>query len=165
MRIPLVKGRYFDERDTKGAPETVIVDESLAERFWPNEDPIGKRLQRGGSGAWRTVVGMISNSRQYSAEKEPPIAVYYPFEQFSARNMFLVIRTTRDPAGMIEPMTKEIQALDPEMSGARRAASQRQAAGYPASDGADLYWHRGRVGGRFRADASFIQPALWSQRN
>ena len=115
MRIPLVKGRYFDERDAKGAPETVIVDESLAERFWPNEDPIGKRLQRGGSGAWRTVVGMISNSREYSAEKEPPIAVYYPFEQFSARNMFLVIRTTRDPAGMIEPVTKEIQALDPEM--------------------------------------------------
>jgi predicted permease len=115
MRIPLVKGRYFDVRDAKGAPETVIVDESLAERFWPNEDPIGKRLQRGGSGAWRTVVGMISNSREYSAEKEPPIAVYYPFEQFSARNMFLVIRTTHDPAGMIEPVTKEIQALDPEM--------------------------------------------------
>ena len=115
MRIPLVKGRYFDEHDTKGAQETVIVDEAMAERFWPNEEPIGKRMQRGGSGAWRTVVGVISNARQYSAEKEPPIAVYYPFEQFGARNMFLVIRTTGDPAGMTGPITKEIQALDPEM--------------------------------------------------
>jgi predicted permease len=115
MRIPLVKGRYFDARDTRGAPETVIVDEAMSERFWPNEDPLGKRLQRGGSGSWRTVVGVISNARQYSAEKEPPIAVYYPSEQFAARNMFLVVRTTRDPSGMVETVTKEIQALDPQM--------------------------------------------------
>ena len=115
MRIPLVKGRYFDARDTRGAPETVIIDEAMSERFWPNEDPLGKRLQRGGSGSWRTVVGVISNARQYSAEKEPPIAVYYPFEQFAARNMFLVVRTTRDPSGMVEAVTKEIQALDPQM--------------------------------------------------
>jgi putative ABC transport system permease protein len=115
MRIPLLSGRYFDEHDTKGAPETVIVDEAMAERFWPNENPIGKRLQRGGSGSWRTVVGVISDAKQYSSEKEPPIAVYYPFEQFGARNMFLVIRTSRDPAGMTEAITKEIQALDPEM--------------------------------------------------
>jgi predicted permease len=115
MRIPLVRGRYFDEHDIKGSPETVIVDEAMAERFWPNEDPIGKRLQRGGSESWRTVVGVISNAREYSAEKEPPIAVYYPSEQFAARNMFLVIRTTRDPAIMTEAITKEIQALDPEM--------------------------------------------------
>jgi len=115
MGIPLRSGRYFDEHDTKGAPETVIVDEAMAERFWPNEDPIGKRLQRGGSGSWRTVVGVISDAKQYSSEEEPPIAVYYPYEQFVARNMFLVIRTTRDPAGMTEAITKEIQAIDPEM--------------------------------------------------
>ena len=115
LRIPLLSGRYFDQRDVRGAPETVIIDEAMAQRFWPNEDPLGKRLQRGGSGSWRTVVGVISNARQYSAEKEPPIAVYYPSEQFGARNMFLVIRTARDPAGMTEAITKEIQKLDPEM--------------------------------------------------
>ena len=115
MGIPLVKGRYFDQHDTKDAPETVIVDETLAQRFWPDEDPIGKRIQRGGSGAWRTVVGVISNARQYSSEKEPPIAVYFPFEQYVARNMFLVMRTTIDPATTISTITKEIQSIDPEM--------------------------------------------------
>jgi predicted permease len=115
MGIPLVKGRYFDQHDTKDAPETVIVDETLAQRFWPNEDAVGKRIQRGGSGAWRTVVGVISNARQYSSEKEPPIAVYFPFEQYVARNMFLVIRTTIDPASTISTITKEIQSIDPEM--------------------------------------------------
>src|SRR4030095_2463 len=115
MRIPLLKGRYFDEHDTKDAQPTVIVDETFAERFWPNEDPIGKRLQRGGSDSWRTVVGVISGAKQYSAEKEPPITVYYPFEQYGARSMFLVIRTIPDPAQMSAAITREIQSLDPDM--------------------------------------------------
>ncbi|MGE0130002.1 MAG: ABC transporter permease [Blastocatellales bacterium] len=115
MRIPLKLGRYFTEQDVKGAQETIIVNEALAERFWPNEYPIGKRLQRGKSGAWRTVVGVISDSKEYSAEKEPPIAVYYPAEQVIARNMYLVIRTTSDPVPMTTAIIKEIQAVDPEM--------------------------------------------------
>ena len=115
MGIPLLKGRYFDEHDTKGSQETVIVDETLAQRFWPNEDPLGKRVQRGNSGSWRTVVGVISDAKQYSHEKEPPIAVYFPFEQYLARSMFLVIRTGSDPIQMTQAITREIEALDPEM--------------------------------------------------
>jgi predicted permease len=115
MRIPLKLGRYFTGQDIKGAQETVIVNEALAERFWPNEYPIGKRLQRGKSGPWKTVVGVISDTKEYSAEKEPPIAVYYPAEQVIARNMYLVIRTTSDPVPMTAAIVKEIQAVDPEM--------------------------------------------------
>jgi predicted permease len=116
MGVPLLRGRYFDEHDTKDAQNVAIIDETLAERFWPNEDPIGKRLQRANSGSWRTVVGVISDAKQYSHEKEPPITVYYPFEQYLARSMFLVIRTSPDPAQMTTAITKEIQALDPEMA-------------------------------------------------
>jgi predicted permease len=115
MGIRLVRGRLFDEHDTKGQPETVIVDEALAERFWPNEDPIGKRLQRAGAACWRTVVGVIDDAKEYSTEKEPPIAVYYPFEQYVARNMFLLIQTTSDPGAMAAAITREIQSLDPEL--------------------------------------------------
>jgi len=115
MRIPLKEGRYFTGQDIKGAQETVIVNEALAQRFWPNQHPIGKRLQRGKSGVWRTVVGVISDAKEYSAEKEPPIAVYYPSEQVIARNMYLVIRTVTDPVPMTAAIIKEIQAVDPEM--------------------------------------------------
>jgi putative ABC transport system permease protein len=115
MRVRLMRGRLFDEHDTKGGLETVIVDEAVAERFWPGEDPIGKRLQRANSDSWRTVVGVVSDAKQYSAEKEPPITVYFPFEQYIARNMFLVIRTTSAPAAMVTAITREIQALDPDM--------------------------------------------------
>jgi len=116
MGIPLIEGRYFTEHDTKGEPETVIVDEALAQRFWPNESPIGKRLRRGDdSGAWRTVVGVIRTAKQYSSEKEPPIAAYFPFEQYAARSMYLVARTVPDPAGMVTAIVREIQGVDPEM--------------------------------------------------
>jgi predicted permease len=115
MRIPLVKGRYFDERDLEGAEETIIVDEAMAERFWPNQDPLGKRVQRANDGSWRTVIGVISNAREYSHEKEPPIAVYFPHEQYLARNMFLVVRTTQEPEQMTTAVGGGIQAVDPDM--------------------------------------------------
>jgi predicted permease len=115
LGIPLVQGRLFDARDRKGEPETAIVDEALAARYWPHESPLGKRLQRGKSGAWRTVVGVIRDAKQFSMEKEPPISVYYPAEQVVARNTYMVIRTTTDPERLATTLIKEIQAVDPEM--------------------------------------------------
>lgn len=116
MRIPLIAGRYFNEHDRRGEPEAVIVDEAMAERFWPNENAVSKRLRRGTTGDWRTVVGVISDAKEYSAEKEPPIAVYYPFEQSVARNMYMVVRATSDPAPMTTAITDEIQGIDPELA-------------------------------------------------
>ncbi len=115
MSIPLVNGRYFDERDKRGEPETVIVDEALAQRFWPSEDPIGRRLRRGKDGPWRTVVGVISDAKQFSSEKEPPISVYYSAEQITPRQRYLVVRTTPDPAQLTTAITKAIQTVDPEL--------------------------------------------------
>jgi predicted permease len=116
MEIPLLKGRYFSENDRTGEPEVVIVDETLAERFWPNQNPIGKRLQqRGKPDSWRTVVGVINSAKQYSTEKEPPITVYYPHEQYVARNMYVLVRTTSDPTRLAGPVTREIQAADAEL--------------------------------------------------
>jgi predicted permease len=115
MGVGLVEGRLFTEHDRRGEMETVIVNEAFAERFWPNENPLGKRMQRGKAGPLRTVVGIISDAKEYSTEKEPPIAVYYPSGQISPRNMFLLVRTTSDPFPMTPAIMKEIQALDPEM--------------------------------------------------
>jgi putative ABC transport system permease protein len=115
MKLQLAKGRFFDERDVNGAAETVIVDEALAERFWHGEEPLGKRLHPGKSGAWKTVVGVIRNTREFSLEKEPPITVYYPFEQYGTRNMHLLVRTTSDPLPMTQSIIGAIQSLDAEL--------------------------------------------------
>ncbi len=115
LGVPLVSGRYFDERDVKGAAETVIVNENLAQRFWPNQDPIGKRLQRADKETWRTVVGVVRDNREFSVDDEPPISIYHPHEQFPIGTMFVVIRSAVDPALMSPAVTREIQALDPEL--------------------------------------------------
>ena len=98
MGIPLIKGRDFDERDIKGAPEVVIVNEELAQRFWPGEDPIGKRIQRGGKGPWRKVVGVVRDEKEFSLENEPPITLFHPIEQFTIGSRYFVARTSSDPA-------------------------------------------------------------------
>jgi putative ABC transport system permease protein len=115
MGVPLVRGRLFDERDVKGAAETVIVNENLAERFWPNQDPIGKRLERGDKEPWRTVVGVVRDTKQFSVDKEPPISIYHPAGQFAIGSMFLVVRTTADPTQMAAGISKEIHSLDLEL--------------------------------------------------
>ncbi|MCM3902639.1 MAG: ABC transporter permease [Pyrinomonadaceae bacterium] len=115
MGVPLVKGRLFDARDVKGAQETVIVNESLAQRFWPNEDAIGKRLERGDKEPWRTVVGVVRDRKEFSTDNEPPISIYHPHEQFPIGTMFVVVRTGSNPEQMSPTISKEILALDPEL--------------------------------------------------
>lgn len=93
----------------------MIVNENLAQRFWPNEDPIGKRLERVDKEPWRTVVGVVRDTKEFSVDNEPPISIYHPHEQFPIGTMFLVVRTDSD-AGQIAPaISKEIHALDPEL--------------------------------------------------
>jgi putative ABC transport system permease protein len=115
MGIRLIDGRLFNEHDRKGEMESVIVNEALAKRFWPDDNPIGKRMQRGKTGPLRTVVGVIRDAKEYSLEKEPPIAVYYPSGQISPRNMFLLVRTTSAPGPLTQSLIQEIQSLDGEL--------------------------------------------------
>ena len=115
MGVPLLKGRYFDDHDIKGVQETIMVNENLAQRFWPNEESLGKRIQLEDKGPWRTVVGVVRDAKQFSVDNEPPISVYLPSGQFSISSLFLVAHTSSDPAQMTTAITKEIHALDPEL--------------------------------------------------
>ncbi|MFN0109874.1 MAG: ABC transporter permease [Blastocatellia bacterium] len=115
MRVSLVQGRFFDERDKRGEPETVIINEALAERFWPNQNPLGKRLQMTRRGVWHTIVGVIRDAKQFQTEKEPPLSVYFPIEQSLARNLHVVVRTTSDPVAMTPTIVSAIQSVDAEM--------------------------------------------------
>lgn len=115
MGVPLVKGRLFDDRDVKDSQQTVIVNESLAERFWPNQDPIGKRLERGDKEPWRTVVGVVRDTKEFSFDNEPPISIYHPHEQFPIGTMFMVVRASTPTTVLTPAITKELRALDPEL--------------------------------------------------
>ena len=101
MDIPLLKGRFFSEHDTTDSQQVVIIDEKFAQRFWPHDNPIGKHL-------WfdpkkpLTIAGVVGVVKQYGLDSDSKIAVYFPHQQHD-RGMFLVVRTSSDPAGLAEP--------------------------------------------------------------
>src|SRR5262249_55003068 len=115
MGIPLRSGRFFDERDVRGAPDVTIVDDKLAQRFWPNQDALGKRLRRGDSGPWRTVVGVVADTKQYEVDGEPPITAFYPVEQLGVASRFVVVRSATDPTRLVDAVIREVRALDPDL--------------------------------------------------
>ena len=115
MRIPLVAGRVFTRLDTREAPRVAVVNDRLAARFWPGESPIGKRLRRGSDGPWYAVVGVVADSREYEAEREPPIRVYFSLEQLVVGTRYLAVRSAVPPAALTAEVTREVRALDPDL--------------------------------------------------
>jgi predicted permease len=112
MGIPLMRGRGLTERDTKETPGVLVVNETMARRYWPGEEAIGKRLTMGFEKTPREVVGVVGDVRQTSLDVETPFAVYLPYQQFPYAGMTLVIRTASDPASMSTAVRREVQAID-----------------------------------------------------
>lgn len=123
MRIPLERGRDFSESDRAGSLPVAIVNQSFARRFWPGEDPIGKRIRIGDSE--REVVGVAHDSKTRSLNDGPAPYFYLPFLQFYQPNMTLEVRTAGDPTAIVPAVRREIAALDrdlPVQSGTMEAA-------------------------------------------
>ena len=76
--------------------------------------PIGKRLERTDNEPWRTVVGVVRDTKEFSVDNEPPISIYHPHEQFPIGTMFLVVRSIQDASTLTSVITKEIRDLDPD---------------------------------------------------
>jgi putative ABC transport system permease protein len=107
MAIPLLKGRAFATSDADGASDVVIINEIMSRLFWPDQDPLGKRISFGDSGL--TVVGVVGNIKHgLGAELEPDI--YFPFE--SSRTMILVARTESDAMAMAAPLRALVHSID-----------------------------------------------------
>jgi predicted permease len=119
LAIPLVSGRYFDQRDIATAAPVAIVDETMAKKYWPNEDPIGKRIRQGGSRSsnpWRTIVGVVRHVRYRTLESPSRVEFYWPFEQtgFPLGTMSLAIHTASDPRSLATVVQRQVLALDPD---------------------------------------------------
>jgi predicted permease len=124
----LVRGRYFDDRETAESTTSVIVDESLARRFWRDEDPIGRRVFRpsnakdlestGPHTPWLTVVGVVGD-----AQLRGPLVtdfgtngtVYFPFAVTAPRDLGFVIRTAGDPMPLVDDIRSALARIDREL--------------------------------------------------
>lgn len=117
MSIPLLKGRDFSELDHEKAPGVVIINETMAHRFFPNENPIGKRLGLSGPPDLREIVGVVGDVKDLGLDAEPKPESYMPYLQSSPSyldytSMVLVIRTAVDPKSMVPTLQGVIQAVD-----------------------------------------------------
>ncbi|MFZ1219630.1 MAG: ABC transporter permease [Chthoniobacterales bacterium] len=116
MGIPLVRGRDFNDQDTLDSTLGVVISEKTAKRYWPNEDPIGKRLKPGstaGSSPWRTVIGVVKDVRQNDFIAEPKMQMYFSFRQVrSLVANALVVRTAVDPLSLATSVRNSVWAVD-----------------------------------------------------
>ena len=97
LRIPLVKGRYFNRSDTPDSLPVALVNSRVAAKFWPNEDPLGKLIRQGFPdqpfGPWRTVVGVVGDIKQQGIDQEAPRQLFMPIAQEPRATMFAIVRT------------------------------------------------------------------------
>jgi len=111
MRVPLQAGREFTDADKAGSPNVVIVNQALARRYWPNQNPIGKHIVLGRQPA-SEVVGVAIDGKNRSLALDPQVQLYFPFSQIPWGNMNLLVRTATDPHGMVSPVRAQIAAID-----------------------------------------------------
>ncbi len=113
MGIPLLRGRFFTENDTKDSPHVAIISESMAKRFFPGEDPIGKRINvTNGPETFREIVGIVGDVKQYGLDKETTLQTYEPYLQKPTTYMTLIVRSQGDVAGLGAAIRSQVQAID-----------------------------------------------------
>jgi putative ABC transport system permease protein len=114
MNIPLLRGRFFTEQDNMNSPMVVILDEEVARRAWPGENPIGRRVRSGPSSPWAEVVGVVGHIRHEKLESDERLQIYWNYWQRARDRMSLVIRTSVDPHSLVTPVLNAIQSIDPD---------------------------------------------------
>jgi predicted permease len=118
MGISLIRGRFFEPRDSDTAPPVAIVDETLANIFWPGQDPIGKRLHIGGRGAkvpWDTIVGVVRHVRNRTLEARSRVEVYWPASQRPYGAMTLAVLASGNPMNLVPTIQREVTTIDPDL--------------------------------------------------
>src|SRR4249919_2114762 len=112
MKIALLKGRLIDGHDLQGLPGAMVINETMARRYFGGEDPIGKVVKNPHGAA--TVVGIVGDVKHYGLDGEPRAELFMPAWQQPLNGMALVVRTASDPKGFIDSIRREILAIDPE---------------------------------------------------
>ena len=118
MGIRVVRGRTFDERDNETAEPVAIIDETLADAYWPNQDPVGRQIKRGGAQStnpWTTIVGVVRHVRYRTLEEPSRVEVYFPHAQRPFSVMGLTVKTNLDPRSLTAPIQSEVASLDPDL--------------------------------------------------
>ncbi|HZI58782.1 MAG TPA: FtsX-like permease family protein, partial [Verrucomicrobiae bacterium] len=113
LHVPLQAGREFTDADKAGSPNVVIVNQALARRYWPNQNPIGKHITMGRQ-APSEVVGVAADVKNRGLALDPQLQLYFPFSQLPWGNMNLLVRTATDPHAIVPSVRAQLAAIDPD---------------------------------------------------
>jgi predicted permease len=120
LQVPLLRGRTFTDADQFEAPWVVMVNKAFADKWWPNQDAVGKRITFSNPTdpdvKWITVVGVVGDMRHRGLDVEPKPEFYFPHSQRRGnRFMILTVRSTQDPRSLTSAIRREISAIDPDV--------------------------------------------------
>jgi putative ABC transport system permease protein len=118
MSIPMLKGRAFLDSDTETSQRVAIVDEKIVRKYWPGEDPIGKRIRLGRAqrgNPWLSIVGVVSSVKNRNLDEDARYYLYMPFLQEPARETSIVIRAERDPEALASAVREQVAGLDSQL--------------------------------------------------
>src|SRR5262249_14703389 len=117
MRIPLVAGREFNAQDTTDGRQVVVVNETLAQRFFPGQSALGKRIRRGSgdNAPWLEIVGVAQNGKYFNLAESPRMFLYQPLTQNYWGTVTLVVRTAAAPETIIAALRNEVRQLDAQL--------------------------------------------------
>jgi predicted permease len=114
LGVPILSGRSFFDSDTAQAPAVAIVNERMANHYWPKQSAVVHRISVDNGKTWTTVVGVVSNVRQYGLDKESADSIYFPLYQVGLTGAHLLVRTRADPMRMANQVTGIIHDIDPQ---------------------------------------------------
>jgi putative ABC transport system permease protein len=122
LKVPLLQGRFFNEGDQFDGPGVIIVNNSFAKKWFPNQEPVGKRITFNDTHKpdvkWLTIVGLVGDMRHRGLDLDPKPEYYLPHNQRPYRGMILAVRSAQDPRSLTSAIRREISRLDPDLPAA-----------------------------------------------
>jgi putative ABC transport system permease protein len=116
LGIPLLSGREFDRQDSQTSPGVVIINEAMAQRYWPGQNPVGKEMSLAfGQRQRLEIVGVVATGKYRSLQEENQPFMFRPFAQVYEAQAALVVQTTGDPKSMLATVQRAIHAVDPNL--------------------------------------------------
>jgi putative ABC transport system permease protein len=115
LETPLIKGRFFTDADNADAPRVIIVNQTFAKKFFPNQDPLGKRITFDNpkkNPKWITIVGIVGDIHHFGLDIDPKPEMYVPFAQEPYFTTIYVVRSNQDPQSLLPAIRREIQGID-----------------------------------------------------
>jgi putative ABC transport system permease protein len=128
MHIQLLRGRWFDAHDTESSGKVMVINQTMAEKYWPNESPIGKRVTMKDWGPPLTgeIVGVASNVKSEALDAQPANMIYWPERQFPSIFDNIVVRTSGDPVALAAELKAAVWSVDGDLPLARMATMEER---------------------------------------